>query len=426
MLKSTGHLSVHHCSRSSVKWIERISTINNVEHIFGFNDNYFVISRSDNGEIIYEHNCGGRHRHWDCSLIKNQEDCKMRLAFIKRKQVNCVEFHLNCSIFGDDDFLWHTRVSNVIQMIDDVKILVSGGEDTIIKIFKVEMMNDDVSLKGISDVNSHISSVKAMTMWKCALSGNLMIVSAGGRAQIVVSRVVGMTYVKEEVNFMLTNSMELGNAKVSTFDPETRFTSLDFDRIRNFLFVACSDGYLRVFEFTGSLLKLKVEYYYGKCILKVKIVENFVLTMATDGNICFHRIDDIFATPFELHHNRNGINAFDVYRISEHHFKIATGGDDCGIYVTEFELDEKSVKFMKTASTYSAHIAQITGIKFSSANEIFSVGIDQTICKLRVDDDDDIKVVDKKFTCVADVKGFSFHKDLIFIHGAGLEMIKMF
>lgn len=349
----------------------------------------------------------------------------MRLAYIKRKQVNCVEFYLNSSIFGDNDFAWHTRVCNVIQMIDDAKILVSGGEDTIIKLFKVDMMNDDVSLKRISDINSHISSVKAMTMWQCKESEDLMIASVGGRAQIVVNRVTSLKFVKEEVNFMLTNSMELGNAKQSTFDPETTFTSLDFDIIRNFLFVGCSDGHLRGFELIGNLLKLKTERFYGRCILKVKILENFVLTMSTDGIICFYQINDMFAKPIELHHNRNGINSFDIYRMSKKHFKIATGGDDCGVYVTEFIIAENSVEILKTTSTYEAHIAQITGIKFSSPNEIFTVSIDQVICKLHVDDKN-IKVVDRKFTCVADVKGFIFHNDLIFIYGAGLEMIKTF
>lgn len=349
----------------------------------------------------------------------------MRLAYIKRKQTNCVEFSLNASIFGDDDFLWHTRVCNVIQMIDDVKILVSGGEDTIIKLFKVDMMNDDVSLKRIVDVNSHISSVKAITMWQCGESGDVMVVSAGGRAQICVNRITKLKFVKEELNFMLTNSMELGNSKQSTFDPETRFTSLDFDVKRNALFVGCSDGFLRGFEFMKNSLTLKTEYFYGKCILKVKIVNNFALTMSTDGVICFYDVDNASVPIDKLKHNHNGINSFDVYCLSENRFKIATGGDDCGIYVTEFQTEGNSVKFLKTASSYSVHTAQITGIKFSSPNEIFTSSIDQTISKLRVVDDD-IQVVDRKFTCVADVKGFAFYGDFIFIHGAGLEAMKVF
>lgn len=346
----------------------------------------------------------------------------MRLAYIKRKQVNCVEFKINCSIFDKDDFLWHTRITNVIQMIDDVKILVSGGEDTSIKLFKVNVMNDDVSLKRFSDINSHNSSVKAMTIWKCKESGDLMIVSAGGRAQIVVNRVINMKFVKEEINFMLTNSMKLGNAKESTFDPETRFTSLDYDKNLSLLFVGCSDGYLRGFKLVENSLKLKVEVFYGKCILKVKIINNYVLTMGTDGIICFYAIDDIHSKPYKLHHNSNGINSFDVYRISENRFTIATGGDDSGIYVTEFEFNEEIIEFSKTLSTYSAHISQIAGIKFKSENEILSVGIDQRICRLSIEDD--IKVINMKFTCVADVKGFIFYNDLIFIYGAGLEMIK--
>lgn len=129
-----------------------------------------------------------------------------------------------------------------------------------------------------------------MRIWKCAESGDLMIVSVGGRAQIVVTRLTSTKYVREEVNFMLTNSLELGNAKQSTMDPETTFTCLDFDSERNLLFVGCSDGYLRRFELLENSLKLIAEIYYGKCILKVQIINNFVLTMSTDGAICFYRI----------------------------------------------------------------------------------------------------------------------------------------
>lgn len=105
-------------------------------------------------------------------------------------------------------------------------------------------------------------------------------------------------------------------------------------------------------------------------------------------------------------------------------FKIATGGDDCGVYVSEFELAENSVTFLKTSNSHSAHIAQITGIKFTSPNVIYTVGIDQRICRLHVHDE--IEVVERKYTSVADVKGFAFYDDFIFIHGAGLEVIRKF
>lgn len=446
---STEKLEIYQCEKSAVKWIERVESFNGIEYILGFNDNYFVISKSS--EIIYEHACGGRHRHWDIHFpsIKHADgNYKMRLTYIKRKQVNCVEFFLNDFTFPapeDEDFTWHTRVCNVVRMIDDdVKILASGGEDTTIKLFKVEMMNDDdASLKRIAEINSHISSVKAMTMWKCEKSGDIWIISAGGRAQIIVTRVIRMTHVKEEVNFMLTNSLALGNAKQSTFDPETRFTSLHFDHASEFLFVGCSDGFLRAFKLSlksdsSTSLRLMIESHYGKCILQVYALhKSFVLTMASDGVVCFWHFDEgaqSIKLIDKLHHNQNGINSFDVYQSDDNairnRYKLATAGDDCGIFITEFEIVANAIKFnKKTIHSYAAHIAQVNGVKFLSSNELITVSIDQTLCKLQlIDDDDKIEVVDRRFTCVADVKGFTFYDNnkSIFIYGAGLEMMKSF
>lgn len=435
-----------------------MENFNGTNYILGFNDNYFVIARSDGGgEIIYEHSCGGRHRHWDlhgCSLIKNSHH-KVRLVYIKRQQVNCVEFFLNNFTFSpqDDNFSWHTRVCNVVRMIDGVKILASGGEDTLIKLFRVEMMSDDddgakdVSLSQMAEINSHISSVKAMTMWRENNNDDdIWIISAGGRAQIVVTRIISMLYVREEVNFMLTNSLELGNSRQSTFDPETRFTSISFDRQNQLLFVGCSDGFLRVFELLRSSnnnnsftsLRLKVETFYGKCILQVyAMCKSFVLTMSSDGIVCFWHLDNAHLKLIDkLYHNRNGINSFDVYEVAEEencHYRIATAGDDCGVYVSDIEIvvkeegGEVAVKFQKTLYSHSAHTSQVTGIKFLSRDELITVSIDQTLCKLRLKADE-IEIADRKFTCVADVKGFSFYDndEYIFVHGAGLEVMKRF
>lgn len=422
------------------------------DFILGFNDNYFVISKSDGSEIIYEHSCGGRHRHWDLysnnSLIKNRsnDDYKMRLAYIKRKQVNYVDFYLNDFTFpstlnhqNENDFTWHTRPCNVIRMIDDVKILASGGEDTLIKLFKVNMMNDDISLKTIAEINSHISSVKAVTMWKCEENDDIWLISAGGRAQIVISRIIGMTHVKEEVNFMLTNSLALGNSRQATFDPETRFTSFHFDRESKFLFVGCSDGYLRVLKLiinidSSASLRVMIESRYEKCILQVYAIrKDLVLTMSTDGIVCFWHFDDEALTiqiVDKLQHNRNGINSFDIINIEGNRYKIATAGDDCGVYITEFEhvVNENVIKYYETLHSYAGHIAQVTGTKFLSLNQLITVSIDQTICKWQLIENEELKVIDRKFTCVADVKGFSFYDNdnYIFIYGAGLEVVRKF
>lgn len=457
-------LEMYQCERTMVNWIEKVRVYNGCEYILGFNDNYFVVYK--NREIIYEHRCGGRHRHWDISLIKDNRrreddvvdgddddddddkvECKMRFAYIYKKQVNFVEFYLNDFIFNaatstavvKNDVFWHTKECNVIRVIDDVKnkILISGGEDTFLKLTKIEMMDDDILFEKIADINSHISSIKAMTTYR-GEGGDLCIISVGGRAQIVLTRVIQMKYVKEEINFMLTDSLLSKNAKESTFDPETRFTCVHFDVDTKHLFVGCSDGFLRVFklikidDITNSL-ELVIEIFYGRCILQVYMIESIVLTMATDGIVSFWLFDEkqyCLKVIEKLHHNQNGINSFDVFSIDDHRYKIATSGDDSGIYVSEFEIiiidsAMRSIKYFYTISTYSVHVSQVTGIKFLSHNELLTASIDQTVCKLKIENDN-FKILSQKFTCISDVKGFSILDKKIFIHGAGIEALKYF
>lgn len=450
--RTTSKLEFCQLERTHVHFIEKIREYNNESYIHGFNDNFFVVYKDR--EIIYEHKCGGRHRNWDVTLINN-DDCKVQFAYIYKKKVHCVEFYLNnfnfdTPINDKSDIFWHTKSCNVLKVIDDSGIMISGGEDTILKFTKIDMMEDgNVLYKKIADINSHISSIKAIVTWteknnnEDEKGDDLNIISMGGRAQIVMTKVIKMKYVKEEINFMLTNSLLCGKSKESTFDTETRFTCAFYDVKRKYLFVGCSDGYLRVFklvhnEFSSSL-KPFIESFYGKCIFHITMIKSFILTMATDGIVCFWYFnvmqDEIeqgqnlgeLKIIHKLQHNRNGINCFDIFPIDDIHYKIATSGDDTGIHITEFEIvDNSLIKCFKTICSYEIHIAQVTGIKFITSDKLLTVSVDQTLCKVEIKSDN-IAVIDRRFTCVSDVKGFSlFDKKFIFIHGAGLEAIKYF
>ncbi|CAG9798954.1 unnamed protein product [Chironomus riparius] len=448
--RKTSQLEFCQLERTHVHFIEKIREYNDESYIHGFNDNFFVMYKDR--EIIYEHKCGGRHRHWDVTLI-NKDDCKVQFAYIYKKQVHCVEFYLNnfkidTPINDKSNIIWHTKPCNVLKVIDDSGILISGGEDTILKFTKIEMMEDgNVLYTKIADINSHISSIKAIVTWREndeEKGDDLNIISLGSRAQIVMTKVIKMKYVKEEINFMLTNSLLCGNSKETTFDTETRFTCAFFDVKRRHLFVGCSDGYLRVFklqhnEFSSSL-KPFIESFYGKCILHITMIKSFILTMATDGIVCFWYFNEMQEEEIEhrhnlnelkiihkLQHNQNGINCFDVFTINDDHYKIATSGDDTGLYVTEFEtVDNSLIKCYKTIYSYGIHIAQVTGIKFITSDKLLTVSVDQTLCKVEIKSDK-FTIIDKKFTCISDVKGFSFfNENLIFVHGAGLEAIKYF
>jgi WD40 repeat protein len=434
--EKTESIEIYQTEKTPVISVQAMRIYNGVEYLLGFNDNYFVMSK--NNEIIYEHRCGGGHRQWDISLV-NRDDCKMRFTYINKKQIHSVEFAANDFVFNDaaSNVLWHLKGCNVIRMIDDAMILISAGEDTFLKITQVQVMENDVSFRSIADVNSHISSIKALATFTRGNDPDLFIISVGGRAQIVLTRVIKMRYVKEEINFMLTGfynrSRVAEDDSKETFDLETRFTCVHFDENTNILIVGCSDGFIRAFKLVEhgntTSLKLIIESFYGRCILQLTAIKNIVLSMATDGVVCFWSLDESrceMRVIEKLLHNQNGINCYDVFTCGEGVYRIATAGDDSGIYVTEFELLDECIKFYKTINSYRVHTAQVTGIKFLSHDEILSAGIDQMVCKLKIRNDK-FDIVDKKFTCISDVKGFAvLDKRFIFVHGAGLEKLDYF
>lgn len=414
-------IEIHRTERTPVNWIEKVCHVNGRKLLLGFNDNYFAISH--NRHIIYEHRCGGRHRHWDISILNEN---RIVFTYIQKKRLNYVEFLLSDFDFDSNSATWHTRDCNVIEVIDN-NLLISGGEDTLIRLTRIKVIEGKTIFEEIATVNSHISSVKTIATVK--YDGDLFIFSAGGRAQIVVSRILNSNHVKEEVNLML------GNSRNSTLDPETRITSICYEKELRNLFVACSDGFVRIFNFSlgvesSSILKMIAEQFYGKCILKIAVVGSFILTMATDGFICFWHLDEStkgLSLIDKLKHNQSGINCFDIYNCGGGIFSIGTSGDDGEVFVTEFTIDGSKVYFQETISSNEIHIAQVTGLKFMSRTGFCTTSIDQTVAMLEVVNSTAINILHKKFTCVSDVKGFlNMNNENIIVYGAGLEVLTDF
>lgn len=417
-------IEVLQCERTPVNWIEKVSVWNGRNYLLGFNDNYFVIYHKR--QIIYEHKCGGRHRHWDIALSDDRQ--KVSFTYIQKKQLNFVEFLLTDFAFDlSYDISWHTKECNAIKVVDD--LLISGGEDTTLKLTKFKFIDNEPKFQEIANINSHISSIKAITTAKDG--EDLLIFSAGGRAQIVVTRFVKMQHVKEELNFLLSKP---SSSKDSSYDPETRFTSIFYDVTSHHLYLAASDGFIRVFKYTKDYLKIIVAHFYEKCLLKIHVLEEFILTMSTNGFVCFwlrNNSSPILKLVDKIKHNESGINCFDVFKKNDDGiFSLGTSGDDTGIFITDFKINGTKIEFLRTTSSNSVHESQVTGLKFVEKDVLYTTSVDQTICKLQINNST-IKIVDKKLTCVSDVKGLLFLSDEklkgddrhIAVFGAGFEVL---
>lgn len=130
---------------------------------------------------------------------------------------------------------------------------------------------------------------------------------------------------------------------------------------------------------TDSKFKVEKAIEYNRCILKVySFMDNgnlIVLTMATDGIVNFWDFSYFLPDsnrqetnkPFtQLHIHQSGINSFDIKKISNHEYLLATGGDDnllslILIDIIALENGDLSAEILKKYSSSDSHSTQITG-----------------------------------------------------------------
>lgn len=422
-----------------VTWMERVICRDDNKKLYaGFNDKRFILA-NDECDIVDEIDCGGGHRYWDLLVTENDG----RFIFIRNK----ILYSVNLTGYADDQkkffqiplLKWHMKSCNSIKCIDmpdGTVILVSGGDDNILKFNKFRETTESF-FEHICDMVQHISCIKTMTVVEPSPNETLVI-SAGGRAQICVTKIaINDTEIttKEVTNFMLNSSdverKRLGKSQTIDFDPETRFMSVacseDFQ-----IFAGCSDGYVRQFSF--NLAKNQITavnaIFYGKCLLHTHYLsyENnkYLLTMATDGSICFWQINadnSMDGQPFhQLKHHNSGINSFDIV-LAKNRFFIATGGDDQSTVVSSFILKKKSVEAIET-NYLNYHTAQVNGIKFSSNGScLYSISVDQILYRV------DLQTLTPRMistSTVADAKGLHLiRNNQILVYGSGVQLINV-
>lgn len=194
------------------------------------------------------------------------------------------------------------------------------------------------------------------------------------------------------LNYSDIQRKRLGKSQLIDFDPEIRFMSLSCTEDFH-IFTGCSDGYIRHFYFDRIKMEIQlIDFrFYGKCILHVHYMhyddEKYLLTMATDGHICFWRIQgNTFndTEPFHrLQHHSSGINSFDLLFV-HNRFLIATGGDDQSTVISYFHLKNQSVEGIETIRL-NYHTAQVNGMKFASDGScLYTISLDQIVFRIEL------------------------------------------
>lgn len=449
-----------------VKWLDKMLECpldpNSTLLLAGFNDSHFILWKNDN-KFRFEYDCGGGHRFWDLYVDK----CKLQanLIFIRNKKMCTVQFNLNdikALPFHIPMNDWHSRPCNTMHIIKSTNnhtLIISGGDDNLLKFNEInvnnhndESMPNDVLLKPKFDIVSHISNIR--TIFAIPISNGVfvdkwLVFSAGGRAQICVTEIEinqnRLLNCREVYDFMLRSTDQerkrSGNSQLMHIDPETRFMSMiafqshKGNELLLTLFIGCSDGFLRQFEFSQESITFKSSVFYGRCILHIYSFkfneENYLVSMATDGLIAFWRANPLDETSkpfFTFQHHDSGINSFDTFIDDSNRIYFATGGDDQTIVLTVFLLskEDRNVKVdvEKSIRYPFDHTAQVNGLQFcTETKSLYSIGVDQTIIRINLDDFSTKQI---GYTCISDAKGFKIiNPHLALIFGCGMQTFNL-
>ncbi|XP_055629926.1 WD repeat-containing protein 6 [Toxorhynchites rutilus septentrionalis] len=429
-------------TKMPISWIDRMDSEGEI--VMGFNDSHFTICNK-NQEMLFQKDCGGGHRYWDCYRMK---DGRYRFVYIQHKRLKEITFLLDASEnqIKVPRLDWHTKSCNTVHIVrkKESNIFISGGEDNILRINRLQPNANGLQDLPKRELYSHISSIKTIFCCKPSPDGNIIVLSAGGRAQLCLTTLDPATLrTKDELSYMLQMSDSQRSRwrtdRTASLDPETRFMCVTFVEATSTLYMGCSDGFLRVFTLSrpreGYNVNLLNEFYYGRCFLHIADLNiegsSIIVSMATDGMICFWDAQTMTAPFYKLKHHASGINSFDVKPTdSDGRFLIATGGDDQAVAVTEFSINRVQnggfcIKILRTRIEQGVHQAQVTGIRLAGSGMLWSTSVDQMVYLLNYGKFKEIVVIKQFRTCISDVKGLELLNDgrELFIYGCGFEFL---
>ncbi|XP_011310169.1 WD repeat-containing protein 6 [Fopius arisanus] len=476
------HLEPLHWKKMPMEWVSRSLRTDDDVYVLGFKEIEFMIYSTRLERLLLRMICGGGHRSWDCLF----NDGEINFVCIKDKQVHTTE---NLSIKSSNSIIpgLHSKEIHSLGVLGTSsrhRVILTGSEDCSIRVSVLERRSRGFEIVPLDVYDGHISSIKTIEILDLNLNSceeteilsRSLVFSGGGRAQLKVWE-VRVDFTKEiitrddVVGMQLTSFMLRGtdrdrrkfpNSGTSYFlDPETRFMDISaqfcrWDKNIVILFVACSDGFIRVifYDVEKKIASLLVEIsYYNRCVLKVHSFEieggMILVSMATDGFINLWDGDFIVRGALEdgtageglepfgrWRAHQSGINSYD-FREDGTVFFIVSGGDDNKVSFSVFEVfgdcQKREVRTKGFWESSDTHSAQITGARFIPNDQLLTTAIDQRVVlydynysneKLSVAP---IKIIQ---TFVSDLQGLTVchnpencDETLAFVYGQGVEVL---
>ncbi|GFS79475.1 WD repeat-containing protein 6 [Nephila pilipes] len=411
-----------------LEWIGRMLFYNEDLLLLGFHTKDFMVWSTQLESSIMTVECGGGHRSWDFSLT---EDGVATFAAIKRKDVifskENLQHVLNKSIMktgisGQEFCHACYMFTKNYSSEDSMSVVAFGGEDNALRIIGlISKMGQEHNILSLCSLSGHLSSIRAINKFKMVEENSYLVVSVGGRSQMMIWKITDNTFVQGQqlASYILSDlgkttkhhSKEYKNIQV---DPQTRLMDVSIcisGKLESEVFMictVCSDSYFRIYTFDINTRELLLCYnlYHGEhCILKLSQIQitnysnqNVVFTTgATDGYIRFVNYEspidinsslvqnNILPQPvlldMRLKNHQSGINALDIKFISGTNWLIGSAGDDNTLTICVVTFSSGDVKCDEISSVHvkNAHSSQITGIKIMDKKTIVSASIDQRI-----------------------------------------------
>lgn len=437
MNMATKQLRLLRTNNTPIAWIQCV--ISHLDLVAGFNATKFVVWNRNHRAIVTEIECGGGHRYADLHCSGDNAD----FAFLRNKSLHWMRFKMpNSRRLVHAEKNWHSMSCTTVATMTIVKhaahLVLSGGDDNLLKIHWFDLTTGD--LHHLEDIFTHVSSLKCLLVQTLQVGSAWRIFSAGGRAQICVAEVqlsdpaVRKVRVTEVTQFMLHMSdaqrKRVGTANEIDVDAETRFMSMTMSGDEDLL-VACSDGFIRHFAWTGGQIVPKSALFYGKCVLKVQIMAGFLVSAATDGNICFWTwtgevLDPESKPVAKIGHHESGVQSWDWAECGGNEYQVVTGGDDERVVLSWIEVIEggSGVRVVRTERMEDVHTAQVNGVRFAE-DALYTTGADQTIFHWDRRGKEPRKV---GRSCVADIKGVSVianeEQETVIVYGHGVQTFR--
>lgn len=427
-----GSLECIESNKTKLSWL--IALENN--NLLSFSGDNFVITDFKFQRILFEISCGGGHRSWD--YLKLLED--ITILFIKQKVIHCIQLDIEDLKPKDVIEGYHVREINAVKVLNigDRHVIISGGEDTILRL-SVQRNNN---LEILECLKVHLSSIRAINTYLLnkRLEDNIeyILFTAGGRAQIISWHLqINVDNLKisctEKYNFYEAQNQD---------DVETRIMDLSTANLngRLYLFAGCSDGYIKIFlVLNDTSLKFQKSVFHSRHSI-TKLVR-FTLTdqellgsMATDGNLKFWSVSEEpnALNSFQLH--QSGITSCS-YIVKDKRLIVLSGGDDNSVTLTLFTVNKRDnslvVSKINSFEDKGSHCAQITGA-YLNENYFITSSIDQRILVSKwtcTEEQIKFQVLGKYDTCIADPQGLDvINSDDnlgLYIFGNGIEYLKM-